>query len=153
MVTRAMVSELVVEVRDHLSTFFRRQKVERIFVWARGSTGAPLALDFVRPDAVQAAPELPPKLRSKPKTERLEARVATDLKARLCRDAALEGRTLTEFVTDHLEQAARKTIGSWERWEPGQRDREEFVRALLEPPEPNQALVEAVRRDRGQVPS
>ena len=77
---------------------------------------------------------MPPKRRSMPRTERLEARVATDLKARLCRAAALEGRTLTEFVTDHLDQAARKTIESWERWELGQRDREEFVRALLEPP-------------------
>lgn len=102
---------------------------------------------------MDAVPEMPPKRRSMPRTERLEARVATDLKARLCRAAALEGRTLTEFVTDHLDQAARKTIESWERWELGQRDREEFVRALLEPPEPNQALVEAVRRYRGQVPS
>ena len=102
---------------------------------------------------MDAAPELPPEHRSRPRTERLEARVAADLKARLCRAAALEGRTLTEFVTDHLDRAARKTIEASERWELGQRDREEFVCALLEPPEPNQALVEAVRRYRSQVPS
>ncbi len=146
---------MVVKVRDHLDTLSRRQTVERAFFWARASTGPPWTSSGQVPynRAMDAAPELPPKQRSRPRTERLEARVATDLKARLCRAAALEGRTLTEFVTDHLERAARKTIESWERWELGQRDREEFVRALLEPPEPNQALVEAVRRHRGQAPS
>ncbi len=103
--------------------------------------------------AMDAAPEVPAEQPSRARTERLEARVAAGLKARLCRAAALEGRTLTDFVTEHLERAARKTIESWERWELGQRDREDFVRALLEPPEPNQALVEAVRRHRGRVPS
>lgn len=85
-----------------------------------------------------------------PRTERLEARVSVDFKERLCRAASLEGRTLTQFIAAHLEEAAQRAIEGAERWELSQRDREEFVQALLDPPEPNAALRQALERYRSR---
>lgn len=85
------------------------------------------------------------------RTERLEARVSAELKERLSHAAALEGRSLTEFITSHLEEAACRAIEAAARWELGQRDREEFVQALLQPPEPNPALRQAFERYRSRT--
>ena len=45
-----------------------------------------------------------------PRQERLEARVTAEQKALLQRAAALEGRTLTDFVVRSVQQAAEQTV-------------------------------------------
>lgn len=44
------------------------------------------------------------------KESRIEARIPSDLKKRLLRAAALEGRTLSDFVVSAAAEAARRTI-------------------------------------------
>ena len=44
------------------------------------------------------------------KESRIETRIPSDLKKRLARAAALEGRTLSDFVVSAAAEAARRTI-------------------------------------------
>lgn len=44
------------------------------------------------------------------KESRIEARISSDLKKRLVRAAALEGRTLSDFVVSAAAEAARRAI-------------------------------------------
>jgi len=87
------------------------------------------------------------------RTERLEARITPELKERFSRAAALEGKTLTEFMLDHLDRAAQRTLEASQAWELSRRDQEALVDALLSPPDPNAALREAARRYQGRARS
>lgn len=81
------------------------------------------------------------------KTERLEARVTADTKA-LCQEAAaIQGRTLTDFVVHSAVEAARRTVQENEFLQLTYRDRVSFVETLLSAsPAPNQKLREAAER-------
>jgi uncharacterized protein (DUF1778 family) len=72
--------------------------------------------------------------------ERLEARISAEQKEMLVRAAALQGRTLTEFIVQNLQEAARQAILEHERLELSAQDREVFCQALLNPPAPNDRL-------------
>ena len=82
------------------------------------------------------------------KVERLEARITPLQKELLERAAAIEGRTLTDFVVSSAQTAARRVIQEHEVFELNARDREVFVHALLKPPAPNEKLRKAARRYR-----
>ena len=82
------------------------------------------------------------------RTQRLEIRVTPELKALLVRAAELQGSTLTDFVTYHVRQAAYSTIRDFERLELDANEREVFITALLNPPEPNEYLKSAYRQYR-----
>lgn len=80
--------------------------------------------------------------------ERLETRLTAEQKALVERAAALQGRSVTDFVLSSLQDAARRTIEEHQRLELSTRDAEAFVTALLEPQPVNRRLRESVRRYR-----
>jgi uncharacterized protein (DUF1778 family) len=84
--------------------------------------------------------------RGSARRERLEARITPELKVVLERAAALQGRSLTAFVVDSAAAAAEETIRRHEVMTLSAQDGEAFVRALLNPPEPNEYLRAAARR-------
>lgn len=80
------------------------------------------------------------------KTARLEARVPAEAKALWQKAADLEGRTLTDFIIINVQQAACQVIEQHQLLQLSVEESEAFVDAILNPPEPNQALREAVLR-------
>ena len=85
------------------------------------------------------------------RTERLEARVTPELKALLVRAAELQGTSLSDFITRHIGQAAMSTIREHERLELDTQEREVFITALLNPPEPNEHLQSAAAQYRATM--
>lgn len=82
------------------------------------------------------------------KRERLEARVTADQKALLQRAAALEGRSVSDFMVSSIQTAALETIRRHDILSLTATDSARFIEALLNPPEPNDALRKAVARHR-----
>ena len=80
--------------------------------------------------------------------ERLEARVSPEQKNLLERAAALEGRTLTDFVVSSAQAAALATIARHEVITLTAHDSQVFAQTLMQPPAPNECLRAAARRHR-----
>ena len=80
--------------------------------------------------------------------ERLETRVTAAQKSLIQRAAALEGRSVTDFVLTSLQDAARRAIDEHQRLDLSIRDSEAFVDALLDPQPVNQRLRDTVGRYR-----
>ena len=85
------------------------------------------------------------------RTERLEARLPASLKRTFQRAAALQGRTLTDFVLAAATEAARRVIREHEVLELSERDQLAFAEALLDPPPAAPKLVEAAARYRSET--
>ena len=85
------------------------------------------------------------------KQERLEARIPAAQKRILERAASLRGTSLTDFVLTSAHEAATRTIKDFEVLTLFDEAREVFVRALMNPPQPNKALREAAERYRKHV--
>ncbi len=83
--------------------------------------------------------------------ERLEARLSPAQKALLERAAALEGRSLTDFVVGSAQAAAAETIQRYELIRLTARDSAMFAEALTYPAAPNERLRGAARRHRDLV--
>ncbi len=77
--------------------------------------------------------------------ERLEARVTSEQKKLIERAAALQGRSVTDFVLASVQEAARRAISEHQRIELSVRDSEAFAAALLNPPPVGDRLRETVR--------
>jgi uncharacterized protein (DUF1778 family) len=86
--------------------------------------------------------------RGRTKAERLEARVTADQKSLIERAAALQGRTLTDFVLMSVQDAARRAIAEHNQLALSVRDSQAFVAALLHPKPVNPRLRDTVRRYR-----
>ena len=69
-------------------------------------------------------------------TVRLSARISTDLHAMLKHAAALQGRTMTDFVIAAVQDAARRAMDEAGLIGLSQADQEYFARALLDAPPP-----------------
>lgn len=82
------------------------------------------------------------------RAERLEARVTADQKALIEHAAALQGRTMTDFVLSSVQDAARRVIEEHHQFHLSVRDSQAFVDALLTPQPTNERLRETVRRYR-----
>ncbi len=80
--------------------------------------------------------------------ERLETRVTADQKRLIEHAAALQGRSLTDFVLTSLQDAARRAIEEHQHLELSVRDSQVFVQALVEPRPVNERLQDTVRRYR-----
>lgn len=81
-------------------------------------------------------------------TDRLEARISTDLHAMLKRAAEIQGRTMTDFVVAAVQDAAQRAIEQAEIIRLSLADQACFAQAMLSPPEPSPALERAfVRRE------
>lgn len=78
--------------------------------------------------------------------ERLEARISLEQKKLFVRAAALEGRTLTDFVIGSLTKAAQRVVSDKEILVLAERDSAAFVREMLHPGPPNKALRAAARK-------
>ncbi|MFP4182013.1 MAG: DUF1778 domain-containing protein [Thiohalospira sp.] len=88
------------------------------------------------------------------RTERLEARMTAEQKALLMRAAELGGRSLTDFVLQAAQEAARETIREHEATSAmvlGEQDRQAFVAALMEDAEPGDRLKTAAQRYRQET--
>lgn len=86
--------------------------------------------------------------RSRVRGERLETRVTADQKTLIERAAALQGRTVTDFVLTSVQDAARRAIEEHQRLDLSVRDSQAFVEALINPKPVNDRLRETVRRYR-----
>jgi uncharacterized protein (DUF1778 family) len=82
------------------------------------------------------------------RAERLEARVTAEQKRLIERAAALQGRSVTDFVLSSVQDAARRAIDEHSRLALSVRDSEAFVDALLHPRPVNDRLRDTVRRYR-----
>ncbi|HLY54631.1 MAG TPA: DUF1778 domain-containing protein [Stellaceae bacterium] len=94
-----------------------------------------------------AAPKAAPKP-GRARAQRLETRVTAEQKTLIERAAALEGRTVTDFVLTSVQQAARRAIEEHQRIDLSIRDSEAVVEALLDPKPVNDRLRDTVRRYR-----
>ena len=86
--------------------------------------------------------------RGRVRGERLETRVTADQKSLIEHAAALQGRSVTDFVLTSLQEAARRAIEEHERLELSVRDSQAFVDALVNPKPVNDRLRDTVRRYR-----
>jgi uncharacterized protein (DUF1778 family) len=82
------------------------------------------------------------------RAERLETRVTAEQKSLIERAAALQGRTLTDFVLTSVQDAARRAIEEHQQLALSVSDSEAFVDALLNPKPVNDRLRDTVRRYR-----
>jgi uncharacterized protein (DUF1778 family) len=85
------------------------------------------------------------------RAERLEARVTAEQKSLIERAAALQGRTVTDFVLTSVQDAARRAIEEHNQLALSVRDSEAFVDALLNPQPVNHRLRDTVRRYRARA--
>ena len=82
------------------------------------------------------------------RAERLETRVTAEQKTLIERAAALQGRTVTDFVLTSVQDAARRAIEEHNRLALSVRDSEAFVDAMLNQRPVNERLRDTVRRYR-----
>ncbi|MGB6687413.1 MAG: DUF1778 domain-containing protein [Terracidiphilus sp.] len=80
------------------------------------------------------------------RTERTEARLLPEQKERIERAASIKGLSLSDFIVQHADAAAIKTIQLHTSWTLEDRDRDVFVQALLNPPKPGGRMKAAVKR-------
>jgi len=86
--------------------------------------------------------------RGRVRAQRLETRVTAEQKTLIERAAALQGRTVTDFVLTSVQDAARRAIEKYQQLELSVRDSEAFVEALLNPKPVNDRLRDTIRRYR-----
>src|SRR5581483_4936792 len=84
--------------------------------------------------------------RTTSKQERLEARISPEQKALFQHAAALDGRSVTDFVVSSVQRAAEETIRRHRMMELTARDTEAFAAAMQNPPAPNERLRAAAVR-------
>ena len=77
---------------------------------------------------------------------RLEARVDPEIKARWQQAADLEGRSLTDFIITSMQESSERVIQRHQRMKLTQQDSRDFVETLIDPPKPNERLIEAARK-------
>ena len=92
-----------------------------------------------------AAPKPPP---GRDRRERLEMRLSAEQKRLIEHAAALQGRTVTDFVLASVQDAAQRAVEERHRLDLSIRDTEIFVEALLNPGPVKGRLDETVARYR-----
>ena len=80
--------------------------------------------------------------------ERVEIRMTRAQKRNIERAASLRGTSVTDFILNAVQPAATEAIREFEVLDLRNEDRRVFVEALLNPPEPTEALKAAVARHR-----
>jgi uncharacterized protein (DUF1778 family) len=86
--------------------------------------------------------------RGRVRGERLETRVTADQKSLIEHAAALQGRTVTDFVLTSVQEAARRAIEEHQRLDLSVRDSQVFVDALVNQQPVNDRLRDTVQRYR-----
>ena len=83
--------------------------------------------------------------------ERIDARLPSETKQLIERAAVITGVTVSSFIVSRLYEAATSVVREHENWVLNRRDSKAFVDALLNPPEPNEALRNAAARYKSLV--
>lgn len=78
--------------------------------------------------------------------ERLAMRVPAELKDKYTRAAELRGETFSGWAKHVLDEAAERQLREHEFTDMARADRIAFMEAVLSPPKPTQAAVEAAKR-------
>jgi uncharacterized protein (DUF1778 family) len=84
------------------------------------------------------------------RTERTEARLLPEQKERIERAASIKGLSFSDFMVQHADEAAIRTIQQHTTWTLENKERDFFVEALLHPPEPSTRLKSAAERYRNR---
>ncbi len=84
-------------------------------------------------------------MKEKTKTERLEARTTTKDKQMIARAAEIKGMSTSQFILTVTKAQAMTVISESEHILQTQKDKELFVNALLNAPEPSEELKNAFR--------
>jgi uncharacterized protein (DUF1778 family) len=84
------------------------------------------------------------------KVARIEARLNPEQKRRIEYAARIKGSSVSDFMVLSADDAAARAIQEHEVWFLTGRDREMFVRALLNPPAPSARMRVAAQRYRRQ---
>ena len=77
---------------------------------------------------------------------RINLRTSPEAKALIERAAAIMGSTVSSFMLQNAYEAARRLVAEQEVITLSDRDRDAFLEALENPPEPTQALIDLMRR-------
>lgn len=85
------------------------------------------------------------------RTARLEARVTAEQKEMIDLAAAYEGRSVSDFVVQTVQQAAKAIVREHETLRLNRRQSELLVEALVKPPKPNDELRRAAKDYRRRV--
>ncbi len=80
--------------------------------------------------------------------ERIEARLTKEQKALVSRAAALEGLSISSFIVQRAVDSAVRAIERHEVVRLSAEDSQRIAEALLDPPEPAPALIDAAGRYR-----
>jgi uncharacterized protein (DUF1778 family) len=87
-----------------------------------------------------------------PRVVRHEAHLTPEQKKRIEQAAGFEGLSLTDFMVKYADEAAIRSIEWHTGWAMEERDRDQFVQTLLNPPQPiadEEAPVESRGKDAG----
>jgi uncharacterized protein (DUF1778 family) len=110
----------------------------------------PREVDLRRiPMLTKAAHE--PRTRRPKAEDRIDARLPTETKQIIERAAFISGVTLSDFVVSKAYEAAQTLVREHEGWVLNRRQSKAFVEALINPPEPNEALKAAAVRYRARI--
>ncbi|MER8535412.1 DUF1778 domain-containing protein [Mesorhizobium sp. M1005] len=77
------------------------------------------------------------------RTARLEARISPDMLDVVKRAAEIQGRSVSDFVVAAAQEAAQRTIENTTIMRISLEDQRAMMEAILNPPEPNEALRKA----------
>ncbi|TIN21210.1 MAG: DUF1778 domain-containing protein [Mesorhizobium sp.] len=77
------------------------------------------------------------------RTARLEARISPDMLSVVKRAAEIQGRSVSDFVVSAAQEAAQRTIEETAIIRLSIKDQHALAEAILNPPEPNEALRKA----------
>ncbi|UUZ75699.1 DUF1778 domain-containing protein [Polaromonas sp. P1(28)-13] len=80
-----------------------------------------------------------------PESARINLRTSPDAKALIERAAAIMGSTVSSFMLQNAYEAARRVVAQQEIITLSDRDRDAFLEALDNSPEPTQALIDLMR--------
>ena len=94
-----------------------------------------------------------PRQKSPVKASRFEARLTHRQKNLFERAAILQGRSMTDFVIQSAEAAAQQEVHEDALIRLTAKDTEVLVKALLDPPSPNQALRKALSLHKKMIAS
>ena len=79
-----------------------------------------------------------------PRTSRIEARIAPELLSLVKRAAAIQGRSLSDFLVTATAEAAQRIVADVDMIRLSREASEQVAQLLIDPPQPNTALQEAV---------
>ncbi|WP_442580487.1 DUF1778 domain-containing protein [Mesorhizobium sp. ASY16-5R] len=88
---------------------------------------------------------------SQSRTARLEARITPEMLTVVKRAAEIQGRSVSDFVVAAAQDAALRTIEDTSIVRVSVEDQRRIMDALLEPPDPNEALRKAAEAYRELV--